>query len=427
MQLKFVADIRAQAAQDRVWGLAMAATLLLPIMLIVARVGVEICVAGIGLSFLWHSWRTRQWAWIRTPFALLCLAIWAWIALVVTPLSITGHGGVSDAIMWFRMPLMLMALRTWVLATPAARTMVATWLMFLLCLVAIDTLVQFATGMSLSGHARLENLRLTGPFTGSKVGHYMGQLVAPAIALCLAAAMAAMNKRAMVASLGLLGVVMLTILLSGERSPFMMLLLACAVTVGLAILVEKRLRLIGFALAIAAILSIGILYQASSWVKYRGDMLVESMRHYKQSDYGVLVYESIDMGSAHPWHGIGIQGFRILCPELQYEKGGITSTFQALYPHNFFAEWFAEAGAPGLVLFLGLIALLAREALQHYRRSTGTQRLMAAAALGVLVQHFFPLAGMQSFFNNWSAALQWFGLALVFAALPMAAPARVTR
>ena len=419
MRLTYIAQTRAHASQDRLWGLAFVATLLLPVMLVAARAGIEICTFIIGLSFLWRSWRTRQWAWTRTPFALVCLLAWAWLALVVTPLSPTGHGTAGIAILWVRMPLMFIALRSWVLVTPAARTTLATWLAVLLGLVAIDTLAQFVNGVSLTGHVRPDSLRLTGPFSGPKVGHFLSQLTAPAIALCLAAAATVMNKRAMAASIALLGVVLVTILLSGERSAFMTLLLACGVTVGLVMLVEKRMRLLGAVLAVVTVLAIGTLYEASGWVKMRGDMMVQSMLHYKQSDYGVLVYEGIDMGAQHPWHGVGIQGFRKLCPPLQFEKGGITSIFEPMYPHNFFVELFAETGAPGLLLLLGLIGVLGCEATRHYRSATGAQRLMAAAALGVLVQHFFPLAGMKSFFDNWSAALQWYGLGLVFAALPM--------
>ncbi|MFZ4540618.1 MAG: O-antigen ligase family protein [Rickettsiales bacterium] len=408
------------AKANRLWAVAYGATLLLPLMLIWARVGMEICGGIIGLAFLFHSHHVKEWQWVRSPFTVLCFVAWAWLVFIVTPLAVTPFKGLVDALMWMRMPLMFLALRYWVLALPQPRLTLATVLAGLLVLIAIDCVVQFATGTSLSGNPRLVSLRLTGPFNAPKVGHFIGQLAVPAIGLCLAAAVARQNTRAIVGCLGLLAVMMVTILLCGERSAFLTLLMASGVTMGLLMLAEPRLRKLGLLLAVVTLLGLGLLYCASAWIQERTEQTMDAIAHYQESDYGLLAMAGIDMGMAHPVHGVGVRGFRELCPELPHKE----SSFKGLHPHNFFVEWFAEAGTVGLLLFLGLIGLLGREAMQQYRAQDGLMKLLSAAALGVLVQHYFPLMGMQSFFNNWSAALQWYGLALMFAALPVKTPAR---
>lgn len=410
----FIRETLAYARLHRLWALAYVATLLLPLMLIVARAGIEICSGIIGLAFLWQSFRTRQWAWLRDPFTLLCAASYAWLVLVVTPLAVNPAAGLVDAALWFRLPLMFAALRFWVLAQVEARTTLAYILAMLLTLVAADAVWQFATGVSLSGHPRLESGRLTGPFTNPKVGLYLSKLLVPVAALCAVAALMARHRLALIASGGLAVVGMAAILLSGERAAFITAALACATTLGVMMLSEKRLRLpclLASSVALAAVVGI---YFTNPWVAARSQQALHLMTHFAESDYGVLASAGIEMGREHWLHGVGLRGFRELCPELPY--AGVF--FRGLHPHNAYIEWFAEAGLMGLLLFVASLAVLLREAVQHIRQNNGLQRLIPAVALGAWVQHFFPLMGMQSAFTNWAALLQCYVLALIFAALP---------
>ncbi len=406
----FIEETRRQLRADRLWAAAFIATLLLPLMLIYARAGIEICCAIIGIAFLIHSARAKNWQWLRAPFTLVCFAMWAWLVLIVTPLAITPKAGLVEALLWFRLPLLFAALRYWVLAQPAARAMLGVVLLVLVSLIALDCFAQFFTGMSLTGHARLASGRLTGPFSGPKVGYFLGQLVIPAVALCL---MAARRKRHTLLVLGLLAAAIVAIIFSGERSAFLTTMLAVATTLGLLMLAEKRLRVIGFALAVLVIAGLAGLYVASPWVQLRAGQALAVMGNYWQTDYGILARAGLDIGEAHPLHGAGLHGYRDLSPTVIYNG----DPFHGLHPHNAFIEWFAETGVPGLLLFVLSIILLAKQAVGEFCRVPVTYCLAPAAALGVLVQHFFPFMGMQSAFNNWSALLQWYGLALVFAAM----------
>ena len=405
----------ADARRNSVWAFAFLAALLLPIMLVVARAGIEICCAIIGLTFLWHAYRTRQWQWLRTPFARVCVAAWAWLALVVTPLAAHPEAGMMDALMWFRLPLMLVACREWVLASPQSRTTLAVFVALVLVLVVIDTVWQSVAGISLTGHLRLYTGRLTGPFSNPKVGLYLGQLVVPVAALCFAGARKAGHRGGMVASAVLLVVVVATIMLTGERSAFVGTMLACAVAMGLLMLRDARLRIPGLAVAGLVVVAIVGLYSANDWVHVRGQQMVDVMTHYPDSDYGLLVRAAITVGGDHLAHGVGLRGFRDFCPDLDYR--GLL--FRGIHPHNAFGEWFAEAGLPGLLLFVAMIGALLHSAWVALRGAPRQEGFIPAVALGVMAQHFFPVMGMQSFFSNWPALLLWYTLALIFAAVPM--------
>ncbi len=393
--------------------MAFIATLLLPLMLIYARAGIEVCCFLIGISFLWQSLQANKWRWLQSPFMPACVVLWLYLVLIVTPLALFPKAGLMEALLWFRLPLMFASLRYWVLAQPAARTTVGLFLGVLLTLIALDCVVQFFTGMSLSGHATLPHARLSGPFQRPQVGLYMAQLIVPAVAFCLGAALM-LRRRCVVMALLLLAGVIITIVMTGERSAFLVTLLACGTTLGLVMLTEKRLRLAGLGTGIILLGAVGVLYAMSATIQLRAGQMFDTMGHYQQSDYGQLAAVAIGIGKQHIAHGVGLHGFRELCPILEFHG----ESFRGLHPHNIYLELFAEAGLPGLILLLALIVILLREGVQHYRRAKSLDKLMPAMAIGLLLQHFFPLVGMQSFFTNWGAMLQWFSLSLMFAALP---------
>ena len=411
----FYRETLAHARTNRLWAAAFFLTALIPLMIIFARVGFEVCGGLVGLMFLWHSYRTRAWGWVRDPFTIVCLALWAWMVLVVQPLAVSPSANWLEAIAWIRFPLMFMAMRVWVLALPASRATLALILATILALVVIDTLWQLLTGTSLSGYPRTESGRLTGPFAHPKVGLFVGKFTLATLGMCIVVAASVNSRRAVMASVVLWALAIFVVLMSGERSAFLMTAAATAVVAALMMWRNKRVRIPCIAAAVIAMVGLVALYQISPWLRDRADQGYETITNYSQSDYGALAISAYDIGKEHMPHGSGIRGYRGLSPDLYY-KGQM---FRGLHPHNAFLEVFAEAGIPGLFLMLAMIAVLARNAAQQFRAAQGMEALLPAAAIGVLVQHFFPLIGMQSFFSNWAAVNLWFCLALVFSAIPM--------
>lgn len=408
------APIAEQCRADRLWGLAFFATLLMPWMLMVSRVGMEVCAALVVLCFLWRSYRARDWAWARTPFFRLCLLVWAYLLLVVTPLALLPSDSLPTAAAWIRFPVFFMALRHWLLRSRSALYGVGVSLLLMLCFVGVDTLWQFVSGTSLTGHARMESGRLTGPFKNPKAGLFVGKLLLPTMGIALMAWALHKRRVGMLDWGAVLAALLIAMVLTGERSPVLSTALGLGVAALLLMWKLPKLRLPCIAAGLAVVIGFVGLYRTEEWVQLRADQAVETMLNYQQSDYGLLAAAAYDIGRERLWHGTGFKGFRELCPDLHY-NGYI---FRGLHPHNIYAEWFAETGLPGLLLFIAMVALLLREAWQHYRRAVGDEAVAPAMLLGVLAQQCFPLMGMQSFFTNWPAMLWWFPLALAFSALP---------
>lgn len=413
----YVNDSFARVRTERLWGLAFLLALLMPLMFIVARVGMEICAVLIGLLFLRHSHLTRDWSWLKTPFMRASLLCWAWLVLVVAPLSIPQANGIGEALAWVRFPLLFPALRYWLLREEAAQRTFVSSLMILLSLVLIDCLFQLVTGTSLTGHAKVSvsgTDRLTGPFDGPKPGYFMGMLMLPIMGMALCAALRTGKKYGAITVLLMGAATLIGILLCGERTAFLISMLGAGTALGLLMLAERSMRRTGLVLSCIMLLALTVLYAASERVQQRVAQAIDVMQHYPQSDYGQLAIAGIHIGQEHLLHGGGMKSYRVLSPDMNY-KGQF---FRGLHPHNFYVEWFAETGLPGLLLFIVTILILLHEGLQHFVQSSGASRIIPAIAIGVLAQHFFPLIGSQSYFNNWSGMMQWFTLALAFAALP---------
>lgn len=414
----FFKETIAHARTQPLWAAAFFLTALIPFMIIFARVGFEICGGLVGLMFLWHSFRTRTWGWLRDPVTVACLVLCAWMLLVVQPLAVSPSAKWVEAVAWIRFPLMFTAMRFWVLALPAARATLAAMLALLMAVLVIDSWWQLLTGTSLSGNPRTLEGRLTGPFDYPKIGLFIGKMANVSLGVCVVVAALASSRRWVIGSLVLWVIVVLTVLLSGERSAFLMTAMAMAVMALLMMLREKRLRAPFMVAAVAAMAGVVALYHTSPWVKLRADQGYEVITNYRQSDYGALAISAYDIGREHWLHGSGIRGYRGLSPDLYY-KGQM---FRGLHPHNAFLEMFAEAGIVGVAIMLSMVGALLRHAVQQFRATQGIAALLPAAAMGVLVQHFFPLIGMQSFFSNWAAVNLWFCLALAFSAI--ATPSR---
>jgi O-antigen ligase len=400
------------------WKIAFLAALLLPWMLIFDRTGAEICCALIGLTFLWRSAATRNWGWLRDPFTMLCALAWAWLLLVVTPLALDPGNSLAPAAAWIRIPILFIALRYWVLAKPDKLYTACIVIAGMLSLVMVDTLWQYMTGLSLSGNSVGQDERLTGPMDAPKVGLFIGKLVVAAAVVGWATT--PRIRRFSWVRWGLLVLAgVATIMLAGERSAFLAAMLAIAVGMGLLVVMERRFRLpcIGLGLAGMA-LCIGV-YLTNDFVRERAKFAARTITHYSKSDYGQLVQVGYNIGRENMLHGVGLKGFRKLCPELDHY--GVL--FRGVHPHNVYIEWFAEAGLPGLVLCVAIIVTLLGMAGCVFWRSSGRGRIVPAIACGVVLQHFFPLMGMQSFFTNWSALLVWYSMGLIFAALPPKHPA----
>lgn len=412
-----LADVKQHARAHPLWALAFVAALLLPVMLVVARAGIEVCGGVIILGFLWHSYRTREWAWARTPLFRIALLLWAWLVLIVSPLAYFPDESLPESLAWIRFVLLFMALRYWVFAPDAARRMAAMFTLGVVTLVALDMLWQYMSGVSLSGNPGPPG-RLSGPFDTPKAGLLIGKLVIASGAVAWGAALISGSGPRALLPLAMTLFVLATLLLTGDIAATLAAFFALAV-LGFGMMLKRpSWRKPCLALGAVFVLAATAAFMTQPTLRDRVSLVRERLSNYSASDYGVIVHATIAVGKDHLLHGAGVQNFRDISGKIApYE-----TLAQARHPHHYYLEWWVEAGIPGLLLFCALVIALLREGWTHWRRASGLATLVPAAACAVTLQHFLPLLTTQSAFNNWSAMLVWFSLGLVFASLPHEKP-----
>jgi O-antigen ligase len=404
-------DLSGQPLSPRLRA-AIAAVVLLPFALLLGRAVADILLTATALLFLWESAAGFGWGWLRTPWVRIGLAFWLWLCLC------TATGGslpaLGQAAVTLRLLLFAVALQAWVLRPPAARRWLAVAVAVAAAWVALEVWQQLLTGTNIEGDPRWGDGALTGPFLKPRAGGVFLALFFPAV---LPPVMRLLRQQRLLPRLGavlLLVGACATMVLIGQRMPTLLMVLGLCVSA----LLLPRFRLpVVLALAAAAVLlALLPLVSPPTFAKLVVHF-ADQMAHFPESPYGLLFARATVMTEAHPWLGLGFNGFRDHCPDPAYLRGlpwlGIPTPATLvdgacnLHPHNYYLEAATEAGLPGLVLFVALVAVWLR----------GVGRAILPAADPVRVALFawvfvslWPVASTMSMYTIDSAGWIFLGL-----------------
>lgn len=405
----FMNKAAPEGGDRRLWLSAYIATVFIPWLLIFARFGLDAACIWVDAAFLYRSWRRREYAWQADPVFRVGLAAWMWL-LFSTLFSQSPLMSLGISAVWIRYVLFYAALRYWVLSRPEALRFLGNMFTVMLALIAFDTIWQYIFGVSLTGNVSNTDGRLTGPLTNVKVGIFVAKLLLPVVAIYTCFSLNRRKALTYALAAGVLIVSAGIIMLAGERTAFLSLTLGVTLMTGVAGYYDRPRRvmyLIIFGLYIALMEFLLLTQPAVQW---RVANLVDVLANYHGSNYEQLHSAGYEIGKRHWLTGAGLKSFRQICPGLI--KEGLVS-YCNLHPHNIYIEWFAEAGLPGLLLFIGMIGAFLREAWRAIR--LGVNRLAAIAALATLFINFFPFMPTQSFFSNWPAMLLWYSISIAMA------------
>ncbi len=401
---------------------AFALLLLLPWLMIITRAGTEIATDIIGILFLWRSVARRDWRWLRAPIMMLAVIAWVWLMVGVSPFALNPEKSFLLALPWIRYMLLFAAMRYWLMTTPASVRVVAGMLVALVAFCTIDTLWQYATGVSLTGNPISDSGRLTGPFVGTKIGIFMAKFLLPTLAIISVV----LTVRAPYAFIAVaLGTVLAiaAILLTGERTAFGMTV--AALVMGGVLVIRREKRVLPYALGMFALMCacVVLLFLTQDWVHLTLERTVATLEHFEQSPYGQVFAAALHTGRDHWLTGVGMQGFRIAYESMVAAQGPEAMGEHFMHTHNTYLEWFAEAGLVGLLLMISIVVCLLREAWQMLRMAQGMAVMAPALVLGTLLFNFFPFMSTQSYFSNWTGIVVWYTLGLAFSVKPRHAAA----
>jgi O-antigen ligase len=382
----------------------------LPVLFLIGRAPADVAVSLIALLLLARSALERDWAWLRTPWVMVGLAIWLYLVLV-SALAADAAGAYSRALPFGRFVLFAAALQHWLLVDRGTRRAMLIALAAVIAFVLLDSLLQFATGRDVLGHT-YEAERLTGPFDDTVPGSFMIKTWFPVLGLALALAAPWHRRWREALAIGLIIFMALTVTLTGERIALVML------GIGLLpfMLLLRELRLPLLFAGVAALGLIGGAIAVSPDLKTR---LVRHTTHdltdFWDRRYGELFRRSVRIWQGQPVIGIGLRNFRHRCANQHFEHIGPVEDRCYTHPHQIYLEWLVEAGAVGLLGFLAMIWLWGRDLMQGLRMTEAEDYPIAIGALTAILVFLWPLRSSMSFFSNWNAILFWLMLGLALA------------
>lgn len=402
--------------------IALGAVLLTPLFLLHAHGIAEGAIGVADVCFLTRSFVTRDWAWLRTPWLMIGLALWAWVLLCSLPIPALelGEGGrpqLIQALVMVRFLVLIAAMEHAILREAVPRRWFGWVVAASAAYIAGQAIIQFVLGRNLYGEPAGTDGVLSGPFGKPRAGPPLARILLPALVPAVAALLRRPGVWTTIAGYALLLVGVAVMVLIGQRMPLLLTLLGIAV-------VAVLLRPLRPAMLAAAAVA-GLVLAASPVVAPQAyyrlvDKFSSQMETFAVTQYGELYARALEIGERNPVTGMGMDGFRYGCPEPRYfrpsfddkqaDGGGAVICWH--HPHNYYLEALDDGGFVGLALFCALaVAWLATmgSALRREPRPV-LVGLFAAAVI-----QLWPIASTTGFYTlpvaGWSFLLLGWGMA----------------
>ncbi len=375
--------------------------------IVLGRGLMEAIVGATVIVFILRSLVARDFSWAKEAWFILCIGIWFYLLTISFMVDHDPGDTLKRTLPWIRLPIFAVAISHAFLEKREIRKKLSLWTLLIINLVAIDTIVQFLTGTSLTGHDKYHHFRLNGPFDELIVGIFTTHLFFLALPPVL---ISASHLEGFFRRIGFVilctGLPALCIILSGERSA-LMLMGICGLIMVLSI---KALRK---EFVHCLILGAFILFAAISLSSSLQGRFISQTGHqinnFKDSAYGRVFKNATTVWAHEPIFGVGPRQYRHACKEKGLPKLYSTKSHACgLHVHNIYMEWLVEAGLLGFSFFLGLIGLwLSRFRVTLKDIGDLNEDIELKLAWLAVLTYLWPITSSMSFFSNWNAIGFW--------------------
>lgn len=415
----FNLDIYQDNKKDLHRIIALLLTSLIPLLLLFSRVAADLALTTTGILFLIDSIRTKNYRlYLKEPTVITLLLLWLWFIICSFSAFHSVFNSLATSFVFIRFVLFFFACIYWLFTEVEALKFACKVITVTIILAASDTLLQFTTGFSISGHEQIGG-RLTSFLRRPDIGIYLAKLIFPVIGLWIWFEVNLNNKRNIIFSCLLLFFIIGIISLTGERTATALSLLALIAILLIVGVTNRFLR--GYMISgivIMTCIMLAIIYNVP-FINKRVMDFAGDVGNFPESLYGQLFKASILSWQEYGFFtGIGIRQFRHSCSVFQ-ESGLVT--YCDLHSHNIYLELLSESGIIGLGLFVIFVLLclhqVVKSAISNYQHPG--KFISTIFALGGLVPIVFPISVTMSFIANWSGTLNWIGIALCIGILRM--------
>ncbi|MHB8919838.1 MAG: O-antigen ligase family protein [Halothiobacillus sp.] len=412
------ASVTAGAKHPRVEQLILFAVLILPVMVLFKRVPAEIAVGLTVIIGLGVAIRRQDFSWLAAEWFYAAAAV-SLILLVLAPFSLNPGYSAMSAILALRWPIFAAVLIWLFVSRPRALALFEWAMLAVIGFIVIDTIIQYVFGRDLFGYPGFGPLRLSGPFAHAMVGTFTDRVWFIGLATLFYAMLRKRPKWALWVLVATSGIGALVLFLTGERAAFLTFMLgSLVVIIGILIHLPQWRRLLLAGLVAVALAAGVVAAKQPQMVQRTIDSSWQTITHLDNTVYGLNFMSAWAEFQARPWTGVGARQFMEYCNDYlptykaQYPKFGF-ETSCVIHPHNFYTGMLAEGGILAFLAFVAMVGflfiLLIRDA---FHRGQPMQAYFGGA---VLLTSFWPLQSSMEYFNGWTAAVIWIGVAWALA------------
>lgn len=383
----------------------------LPVFLVLGPAPADIALSLVAIMFLVRSVLTDDWGWAGEPWVRICMIVWGWL-LFVSLFAVDPLASFGVSVVWFRFFVFAAALQYWVMDEAWLKRCIAV-MGVVVVLVALDAVIQYVRGVDIFGFPAPSPYRLTGPMRKMVVGMYLSKLMYLPLVAGLYWGLKSKDRVLFIGVILAAGLVMVAVVLSGERTATLLMMVGFAVVL-ISLRQIRRYLLMGG--SVVVLLGGALILTAPNLIDRHITQTITTLKALPQSPYGQLWMNGLSIGLANPVFGVGLKNFRLVCDE--EEAGAIPEENEdrcGTHTHNYYIEWFAETGLPGVFFFLLLAFGLIRAVLPALRQDIW----WLGGGVAALLIHFWPFGSTGSFFNNWNSIVMWLPFGLTTAGLQM--------
>ncbi len=396
--------------------------ILIPISLISGPLIPEILITFAVLIFLYKIFNSKDYSYFKNNYTIFFLFFFTYINLK-SFFSIDISLSLKSSFFYFR--FYLLSLTIWYVLDNHKDFPKKFLNLFLvsLCILIIDSLIQFKFGSNFIGWEKIHPQRISGLFGDELIlGSYLVRFLPLIVGLYVFINFNKFSLKKLLFLFFLILLIFLGITISGDRTAFYLSLIFLPFLLKLRSISYLKNKIFFLAFLFILILTL-LIYNNESLSKRifvstyhsiisknieNNNLNFKLFSHTHESH----IKSAIKIFNDNKLSGVGIKHFRILCHEKKYL---INKWSCANHPHNIYIQFLAELGLVGifflLFFFFYVIFKIFKLILINQVNSVDLLKFMILSGIFI---NLFPFAPSGNFFNNWISIIYFFPLGFYF-------------
>ena len=392
----------------------------LPVAIIIGNFFINFYLLCIFLIFIFKVFKTKSFTWLKNKNFIILFIFYLYICAnsflnyYISPRI--GYDGITRSLLFLKFLILFPAIPVLLDKKEILEKIFKFWL-FIIFIIIIDIFFEKYNGSNLIGFKSLDSTRITSFFYDENVvGAFLFGFGFITTTFFF---QNKMTKKYMVTLNLTLVLVLLSILMTGERSAFLkstLLFLLIFYFIEEKKLFLKKIHLLTFTILLAISLLFifpNILLKQTEF--FKRILKVENPKSFYQRfeniKYFVHYDTSIEIFKNHKLNGIGNKNFRFECHDKKYFKENLLLTNQrcSTHPHQIHFELLSEQGLIGYCIFIIFLLTYFKK---KFFNDLNEKNIFKITINFYLIIFIIPILPSGSLFSTFNGLLFWFFLGL---------------